>query len=281
MSRLRWLSVALSFVLVAAAAHAQEDEEGCKDHPLFSRMPGYSISACEDQEFGAHEFELPDGYKSVEGRYSKLDFALQEGARKPGPLQIGRNYWNAMAPKGATKLFESFDAGGGTLVAHMPAPNGGGTVWVELYVANSAGGYTLHVVQETAMRQDVQLTARELADALASSGSVTLDNILFDTGRATIRPESEAPLATVRELLESDPTLKLEIQGHTDNMGGRDANLKLSRDRAEAVKAHLVAGGVSASRLTTAGFGDAQPVADNASEEGRARNRRVVLVKKP
>jgi len=74
--------------------------------------------------------------------------------------------------------------------------------------------------------------------------------------------------------------LKLEIQGHTDNVGAKDANLKLSRDRADSVKAYLVKGGVVASRLTTAGFGDAQPVADNGTEEGRAQNRRVVLVKK-
>jgi outer membrane protein OmpA-like peptidoglycan-associated protein len=109
---------------------------------------------------------------------------------------------------------------------------------------------------------------------------VTLNNILFDTGRATIKPESEAPLGTVIELLKGDPALKLEIQGHTDNVGGKDTNQKLSRDRAESVKAYLVKGGVVAARLTTAGFGDTQPVADNGSEDGRARNRRVVLVKK-
>ena len=280
MSRLRRLSLALPFAFVVATAFPQEDEEGCKDHPLFSRMPGYAISGCEEQEFGAHEFELPDGSKNVEGRYWRLDFGLKEGTRKPGPLQIGRNYWNAMASKGATKLVEALDATGGTFVAHMPGSKGGGTVWVEVYVANWGEAYTLHVVQETGMRQDVQLTAEDLANALASSGSVTLNNILFDTAKATIKPESEAPLGAVLELLKGDPALKLEIQGHTDNVGAKDANLKLSRDRADSVKAYLVKGGVVASRLTTAGFGDAQPVADNGTEEGRAQNRRVVLVKK-
>jgi outer membrane protein OmpA-like peptidoglycan-associated protein len=279
MSRLRWLTMALAFVLVASVALPQEDEAGCKDHPLFTRMPGYVITGCEDQEFGSFDFAIPDGSKNVEGHYWKLDFGLKEGAGKAGPLQIGRNYWNAMAAKGATKVLEAFEVSGGTLVAHMPGPKGGGTIWVQVDVGWGES-YSLNIVQETTMRQDVQLTAEGLAAALAASGSVTLDNILFDTGKATLKAESDVPLATVIDLLRSDPRLTLEIQGHTDNVGGKDANLKLSRDRAEAVKARLVKGGIAAARLSTAGFGDSQPVADNASEAGRARNRRVVLVKK-
>jgi outer membrane protein OmpA-like peptidoglycan-associated protein len=280
MSRLRWSCLAWSFVLVASAASAQEDADGCRDHPLFSRMPGYLITDCDDQEFTTFDFELPDAAKTVEGHYWRLDFWLKEGARKAGPLQVGRNYWNAMAAQGGVKLVEDLDSTGGTFVGRMPGPKGGGTVWVQVSVGNAGEGFSLHVVQETGMRQDVQLTATELAAALASTGSVTLNNILFDTGRATIKPESEAPLGTVIELLKGDPALKLEIQGHTDNVGGKDTNQKLSRDRAESVKAYLVKGGVVAARLTTAGFGDTQPVADNGSEDGRARNRRVVLVKK-
>ena len=267
--------------VLAAPVAAQEDEEGCKDHPMFSRMPNFYIFGCEDQEFSSFEFELADAYKNVEGHYWRLDFGLKDDAKTPGPLQIGRNYWNTMASKGATRLVENFDSGGGTLLATMPGPGGSGTIWVQVSVANGGSAYSLHVVQEAAMRQDVEFTAKDLADALARTGSVTLNNILFDTGKATIKAESEAPLKTVIELLTNDPALALEVQGHTDNTGTKAGNLTLSKDRADAVKAYLVEkGGIAADRLATAGLGDTEPVADNGTEAGRAQNRRVVLVRK-
>ena len=110
---------------------------------------------------------------------------------------------------------------------------------------------------------------------------MALHGILFDTGKATIKPESKAAVAPIGELLKNDAALKLEILGHTDNVGAAAANLKLSQDRAAAVKAYVVATfSVPQDRLTTAGFGDTKPVGDNKTEAGRAQNRRVELVKK-
>lgn len=270
----------IGLLTLAGSAFAQDDEAGCKDHPMFTRMPNYVITHCEDQEFSTYEFTISDGdLKKVEGHLWTMDFAVKEGAKVAGPLQIGRNYWNVMAAKGGKRLIEQLDSGGGVMTATMPGPKGG-TIWLQVDVSNAGEVFTLHVVQEEGMRQDVALTVKDLADALAKSGTVTLNNILFDTGKATIRPESEVPLNTVLELLKSDVSLTLEIQGHTDNVGAKAANLKLSADRADAVKAYLVKGGIDAARLSASGLGDAQPVGDNTTDAGRAQNRRVVLVKK-
>ncbi len=270
----------IGLLTLAGSAFAQEDEAGCKDHPMFTRMPNYLITHCDDQEFSVHEFPMATGDpKKIEGHLWIMDFGLKEGVKANGPLQIGRNYWNVMAAKGGKRIVENIDSGGGSMVATMPGPKGT-TIWLELSIANSGEMFTLYVLQEEGMRQDVVLTASDMAEALAKSGTVTLNNILFDTGKATIKPESETPLNTVIELLKGDASLKLEIQGHTDNVGAKAANLTLSKDRADAVKAYLVKNGADATRLTTAGLGDTQPAADNTTDEGRATNRRVVLVKK-
>ncbi len=270
--------LALLLGLSASTAGAQ-DIEGSKDHPMFSRMPGYQIQEYDEQEFGAHEFML-EPEKKVEGRYWRIAYGVKEGAKKSGPIQIARNYTNLLVARSGKKLMEEVDAGGGTSIATMPVA-GGRTLWLEVSVSNSGEFYSLTVVEEAGMAQKVEFTASDLADALKSSGRVAVRSILFDTGKATLKPESAAILATIAEVLNADPALKLEIQGHTDNVGAAAANLKLSQDRAGAVKAHLVKqGGIDAGRLTTAGFGDTKPVADNATDEGKAQNRRVELVKK-
>ena len=102
----------------------------------------------------------------------------------------------------------------------------------------------------------------------------------FDTDKASIRPESMPTVTEVATLLQQNPTLRLAVQGNTDNAGTPAHNQQLSEARAAAVVAALVRAGIGAARLQTAGFGQSQPLADNATEAGRAQNRRVELVKK-
>jgi outer membrane protein OmpA-like peptidoglycan-associated protein len=263
--------------LFAVPAVAQ-DADGSKDHPMFSRMPGYYIEEYDAQDFATFELET-DPARKVEGRYTRISYWLKEGAKKVGPVQIARNYTDLLVKRGGKKLTDDVDAGGGRTVAQLPM--NGRNLWLQVSISNSGDVYDLVVVEAAGMEQKVEFTASELAKALNDKGSVALHNILFDTGKATLTPESAAALAPVGELLNSDGSLKLEIQGHTDNVGQAAANLTLSQDRAAAVKSHLVQTfSIPAARLTTAGFGDTKPVADNAAEEGRAQNRRVALVKK-
>ena len=124
------------------------------------------------------------------------------------------------------------------------------------------------------------LNAAELAKGL-DEGPVALYSILFAGGTATLKPESSPQLAAIGDLLKTASTLKLEIQGHTDNAGGRPANQTLSRARAAAVRDYLIKTfAIEPARLTAVGYADTKPIASNRTEQGRAKNRRIGLVKK-
>jgi outer membrane protein OmpA-like peptidoglycan-associated protein len=103
------------------------------------------------------------------------------------------------------------------------------------------------------------------------------DRVLFETGSATLRPESREQLKNVAEIMKAYPNVKLKIGGYTDNTGDPTANVKLSQDRANAVMAAIVAQGISADRLSAEGFGDQYPVADNSTDAGRQQNRRIAM----
>jgi outer membrane protein OmpA-like peptidoglycan-associated protein len=121
---------------------------------------------------------------------------------------------------------------------------------------------------------------KSIYDELNAKGRWVTQGILFDTGKSNIKPESTPTLKKIAATLKQHPELKIEVQGHTDNVGKADANLKLSQARAEAVKQTLTTEyGVNAGQLTAKGYGDTKPSTDNKTAEGRQNNRRVELVK--
>jgi outer membrane protein OmpA-like peptidoglycan-associated protein len=154
---------------------------------------------------------------------------------------------------------------------------GGREAWVFLQASESDGAYSMTVSEREAMKQDVKVN--ELAEKLEKDGFVSL-YVSFDTGKATIRPDSAKTLDDAAEALRAVGGLKVEVGGHTDNVGTPEANQTLSQERARAVMAALVTRGIEAGRMTAKGYGQTTPVADNRTEEGRAKNRRVELVKK-
>jgi outer membrane protein OmpA-like peptidoglycan-associated protein len=116
--------------------------------------------------------------------------------------------------------------------------------------------------------------------SLAAHKKVVIYGIYFDFAKANIKRESDPVLHEIADLMRKNPTWKLSINGYTDSIGGDPYNLDLSRRRAAAVKDTLASGyGIGAGRLTTAGFGAASPVDSNSTLEGRARNRRVELIR--
>lgn len=270
-------SIVLSLVAVAAlalagAAFAQEtDAEDCKDHPMFTRMKNFFIADCKTS-FDAVEFYLPEYQpKTIEGQVTRIDYALREGAQMPSALQVRRNYGNAVKSLGGSILFDTE----GHLTANVI--KNGKEIWVKVEVFNDGRNYTLNVLEVEAMVQEV--TADAMYDALSKDGFMAL-YINFDTGKSAIKPESQPIIDQIAALLKGHGDLKLSIEGHTDNVGTPAANKTLSEQRAKAVLDAVVKKGIAASRMAAVGWGQEKPIADNRSEEGRAKNRRVEIVKK-
>lgn len=148
------------------------------------------------------------------------------------------------------------------------------------YAPTRAAATVVELAEPRAMQADqVKVDAEAMAKGLAAEGKVVLGGIYFDTGKASLKPESDPQLQEMARLLQSQPALQVFIVGHTDNQGGFDANLALSRQRAEAVREALATRfKVDGKRITPYGVANVSPVASNAAEAGRALNRRVELV---
>lgn len=296
-----WLA-ALALLIAAPAAAA--DAPDCADHPLFTRMPNFEIYHCTTVDFDAVDFPRPglkqwekaEDFEAIEGKVFAVSYGLKEGSTPPSALQIIRNFQNAAK------------SGGGTVVADYKSPfaaeltetarkfmtdSPGGTSYdrytilkfvkngteylVNIAASDAYHDYSVLVVERKAMAQEVSVNA--LVAQLNTVGFIAL-YVNFDTNKATIRPDSAATLDEAAAVLKAAPALQVLVGGHTDNVGTPEANQALSAARANAVMAALVARGIGAARLTAQGFGQTLPIADNRTEEGRAKNRRVELVKK-
>jgi len=276
--RVFMLAVCLAAPLLAIAG---DDIAGSKDHPLLTRYPGSFITEYT-KGYNATEYKVGSGdnakTQTVEGDTTSLRYFHSSPETQPSPLQVIRNYQNAIKQIGGEVVYERLpsegDAGETTLKVHT----GGKDVWIK--VAPDYGAptqdYLLVITEVAAMAQVV--TANQLRDELDKNGFITL-HVNFDTGKALLKPDDLATVQQIASMMKSAPALKLNVEGHTDNVGDAAANKALSEARAKSVMDAIVQAGVEAGRLSAAGFGQERPVADNRSEDGRARNRRVELVK--
>jgi len=270
-------AIAVLSLGLAATAFAAPDYKNCKDHPLFpTRMPDYYITDCKTVEFDAYDFLVPKGPKNrQEGRFTYIAYGIDRGKTEQSGVAVVRNYENAI-----TKI-------GGTIAASDPQRwvNGkivvdGKEVWAQAEKGN--GRIWLRIIEKQEMKQHIVADAASMSSDLKATGHVAVYGIFFDTGKSVVKPESKPAIDEVAKLLKGDPGLKLWVVGHTDWVGKVDDNMRLAQARAEAVAAELVsAHGIAASRLKGYGVGPLAPVAGNDDEAGRAKNRRVDLVKAP
>jgi outer membrane protein OmpA-like peptidoglycan-associated protein len=269
--------VVLAVVLMGSFTFAQQDKKGCKDHPLFTRMPNTYIYDCKYTEFDAREWPDPDTQGKtnvkVEGKYWFVQYYNQEGFEdKRSDLQVQRNYSNAMKKIGGSVYVYRDD------YTYMKLLKEGKEIWacVTSYRGNKI---KVEIIEKEAMKQEVTADAKFMAEGISSTGHVAIYGIYFDFNKSDVKPESDPALQEINKLLSNSPNLKVFIVGHTDNVGGVDYNMKLSQARADAVvKALTTKYKVNPQSMKAYGVGQLAPVAPNKTEEGRAKNRRVELV---
>ena len=263
------------FVLVGLnISAAEKDKQGSKDHPLLTRMPDFHIIDYSEKDFDKHEFIVQNGKKvSVEGHKYYIQYNINQGAKGPGDLKVVRNIQNALTKIGGKVLFEGERPYNST----VKLEKGGKETWVTVSAWPTL--YRLTIVEKEVMKQEVEANAEAMGNDINTTGHVSIYGIYFDTGKTEIKPESDAAIAEIAKLLKNNNALKVYVVGHTDNVGSFEANMKLSKDRADAVTNSLVSKhGIASSRLKAYGVSSLNPIASNKTEEGKAKNRRVELV---
>ena len=299
--------LASSLCGMAAALAAAGDVPGFKDYPGIGRFKGSVLTGYEVKDFDASKLQaapFKDGKatdeRKPEGRVTRIAYKTGAG---PSILEVAKNFETQLEKAGFTTLLSCTTDDCGAIpfsealdVLPIPAMwvdgfdyrywsgrkagEGGSETYASVLVSkNNDEIYAELVVTEVGAMENKMIDAAAMAKGLGQAGHIALYGIYFDTDKAVVKPESAPTLAEIAKLLAAQPELHVFIVGHTDNQGTYDYNMDLSKRRAAAVAAALAKSyGVAAARMQTAGVGLLAPIASNATEEGRAQNRRVELV---
>lgn len=266
--------------IMTIPSFAQNDDPGCLDKTLqfFTPMDGFYLSDyCKYSEFGSYEFWVDRGSRTIvkEGVYREVWFNRKKDSdRRVSGLQILQNYANAIKAVGGKVLKES---DGNVFTTTYQ----GKELWIFINANTNStdqDNYGIFSIEVDVMKQEV--TALEIKGSMTSLGKIALYGIHFDTGKSDIKPESEAAISTIATYLIENPDVNVFIVGHTDNLGSFALNQTLSKSRGESIKNYLISKyGIAANRLTGDGVGSLCPVASNDTDEGKALNRRVEIVR--
>ena len=295
---------AVALGLAAVAGPALADQEA--DHPEVARFPGARISNYDYKEYEEFQLILAKPQSMPGGGYTaaklmplegKVTYIHYEMPKSVSPLQVFRNYQSSLRRSGFAELFtcerpcttENLSAFSGLMKARKLYLNYStdnqylaaqrNNTYVSLWVND--GGAWLFVVEKEKLNDGLMAVTGEspIAKALGADGKVDLYGFQFDTGKAVLRDGSKPTVQELGKVLQDNPSLSLEVVGHTDDVGGADANQRLSEARAAAVADALSRQhGIAAQRLKTRGVGQAVPLAANTTEAGRAQNRRVEII---
>jgi len=271
--------------------------------PFFSAPEGYKFNNPETKDYDKQYFAVNGKLVPIEGKSlnTDLDVDQQTNKGKFNAQLVEKSYGKLIVDMGGVKVNAipvpsseldrvgrselladghgySLDYNGQnihTYVIRKPDE----IVWIQFNLLNNESGKMTILRKGTSETLKINIVkADEIQKDIETKGRSVL-HINFDTDKATLKPESMAAVDEINKMLQQNSALKLSIEGHTDNTGNAAVNKKLSLERANAVMAELVKAGIAKSRLKTAGFGAERPLVSNATDEGKAQNRRVELVK--
>jgi len=252
-----------NFTLTAPSATPEPVNPNAGNFPWLGPLPGskFSRSTLDTAPFyvdikGASEPELVASSSIIKAYYAPPDGLSNSLFRIA--------YHDALTAAGWTIVHESM-ASDVAISAHFT--KNGRNLWASLHKNDS---YDIRVADAGAVNKD-------LGSSLKTNCHVAVYGVLFDFNKSTLQPASDPVLQQILDLLKKSPTLKIEAQGHTDNVGGDAYNQTLSEARAKAILTWLTQHGIAGDRLTAKGFGKTRPIADNATDAGRAKNRRVEI----
>lgn len=278
--------IVFTLILVLALSsiiHAQNDAEGCKDHSLLTRLENFYISGCEENY---NEIQLRTSGSDVETKEGNLfhiyyRYNFDAGAKAKSALQIIRNYETAITKNGGKLVYKNSNGMEGALEATYYLSTKEKEYWIQLVsfagTDNAIEAFALNVLEMEPMKQEVD--AGRMFEEINKTGFIAL-YISFETGKSDIKPESQGIIDQIAAMLSDNPGLTVSIEGHTDNVGSPASNQTLSESRARSVMAAIIARGIDKTRLSAKGWGQSKPMAGNSTEDGRAKNRRVEIVKK-
>ena len=272
--------IILFLVLINLAGFSQDTKRCEGSEPTYiNRMPGFYISDCKNSDYNEMDFIYYEKGKAIKihkgGKYYEIWYWKNaDETRQISSAQVRANYTNAIL-KAKGKVLSSESSPEPVFTASI----NGREVYISLAIGNSSDikNYHIYIVEVEQMQQDIIIN---LEEAIDRDGKVALYGILFDTDKSTIKPESEKALQQIIDYLNEHPKVNIIIVGHTDMTGDFTHNMKLSKDRAEAVKEYLIKiGKIDSKRLGFDGVGPLCPVSTNDSENGKTLNRRVEIVK--
>ncbi len=261
--------------MLRAQASLAPDQAGCVDSKVLPKLAMCRIDNCEKKESDHRDVSVGEDDKgepvnaSIEGNSRSVMYECKEGTT---PASIVQQAALALKAAGFEVPYKFADA-----EASLTARKG--DFWVTVDAASKF--YTLTEISSVGPDYDSVTDAASMAEVIERYGHVPVPGIHFLAGRPELTPASDAILDEVVQMLNDHPTWRLRVEGHTDNAGSKMANNTLSFRRASSVVTWLANKGVKRTRLDPQGLGDTRPIADNATEAGRTKNRRIELVKIP